>query len=462
MSERYDSGIHAGMRRYFDSGQTRPLDWRLKQLGLLDLFLRECESEIAAAAWADLRKPAAECWLTETGYLRSEIKYVCRNLCHWMRPRRVGIPLHYHPGRAFVERDPLGLVLVLGAWNYPLQLCLAPLVGVLAGGNCAVIKPSEMAPAMSKLLASRLGRYLDTEALRVVEGDAAQASGLLNYRFDRIFFTGSRRKGVEVMQAASRHLTPVTLELGGKCPCIVTASADLRTAARRVVWAKFLNAGQTCVAPDYLLVHKTVEERLLEHMKEALLHFFGADPKASADYGRIVDDRSFQRLQALLRDGRLVVGGESDEATRYIAPSIMRDVPADSLLLQEEIFGPMLPVIPFTGLPEAVQMVRSMPDPLAVYLFSRLRAELRYLKEQTRSGGVCCNDLLFQASVPGLPFGGRGASGIGAYHGKAGFETFTTPRSVLCRSVFPDPDLRYPPYNDRRFALLKRIVTFFS
>lgn len=462
MPESYDATTHAGLRRYFDSGATRSAAWRRGQLRGIDAFLREREAAIAEAIHADLRKPVAETWLTETAWLRSEIRYVLKHLRGWMRPKKVGVPLHYQPAHAFVEREPLGVVLIIGAWNYPLQLCLAPLIGALAGGNCAVVKPSEMAPATSALLFGELGRYVDPEAVRVAEGDAAFTASLLEHRFDHLFFTGSRRKGREVMAAAARHLTPVTLELGGKSPVIVTGKADLRLAARRIAWAKFLNAGQTCVAPDYLLVHKSVEEQLLAMMKEALSEFFGDDPQSSADYGRIVDARNFRRLEALQREGALVEGGGSNEASRYIAPTILRDVPEDSALMKEEIFGPLLPVRSFTTLQEAVGMVRALADPLAVYLFSRDRAELRYLREHTRSGGVCCNDLLFQASIPGLPFGGRGASGIGVYHGRAGFETFTAERSVLDRGGFPDPDLRYPPYTAGRFSLLKKIVSIFS
>ncbi|MBN1929228.1 MAG: aldehyde dehydrogenase family protein [Chlorobiaceae bacterium] len=462
MSESFDATTHAGLQRYFGSGATRSAAWRRAQLRGLDALLREREEAIAEAVHADLGKPVAETWLTETGYLRTEIRHALRHLGRWMRPARVGAPLHYQPARAFVQREPLGAVLIIGAWNYPLQLCLAPLVGALAGGNCAVLKPSEMAPATSALLASELPGYVDPKAVTVVEGDAGVAARLLEHRFDHIFFTGSRRTGQEVMRAAARHLTPVTLELGGKCPCIVTQQADLRVAARRIAWAKFLNAGQTCVSPDYLLVHQAVEERLLELMKEALTHFYGPDFRLGAHYGRIVDSRNFRRLDALLREGELVTGGGSDEASRFIEPTIVRNVPPDSDLMTGEVFGPVLPVRTFATLAEASEVVASLPEPLALYLFSRDRSEQRELMRLTRSGTVCCNDLLFQASIPGLPFGGRGMSGMGRYHGKAGFDTFTTERSVLCRSGFPDPDLRYPPYSAGRFRLLKRIVNLFS
>ncbi|NTU57399.1 MAG: aldehyde dehydrogenase family protein [Chlorobiaceae bacterium] len=462
MTDFYDPGVHSGLKRCFDSGRTRPLEWRVSQLRGVASFLHGNEAAIARAVRADFGKPEAEMFLTETGYLAGETRHAIKNLHRWMKPRRVGVPLHYLPARAFVEREPLGVVLVIGAWNYPLQLCLAPLIGALAAGNCIVLKPSELAPATSNLLASTLHNYLDPEAVKVVEGGAEQIEVLLRHRFDRIFFTGSRQKGQEVMLAAARHLTPVTLELGGKCPCIVTEHADLRVAARRIVWAKFLNAGQTCVAPDYLLVHESVEERLSGLMMDALDLFYGPDPKSSPDYSRIVDGRNFLRLRELQHQGTFIAGGGSDESDLYIAPTIVRGVEPESPLMQEEIFGPVLPVISFPSLSKALEIVRRQPDPIAVYLFSRDRRELIQLREQTRSGGICCNDLLFQASIPDLPFGGRGLSGMGVYHGRAGFETFTSPRSVLNRTGFPDPDLRYPPYGAAKFSLLRKIVTMFS
>jgi acyl-CoA reductase-like NAD-dependent aldehyde dehydrogenase len=462
MSLTYDSRTHAGLKSCFDSGRTRPATWRLAQLAGIASFLTEREGSIARAVQDDFRKSAAETWLTETGWLLSEIRHVSKHLRRWMKPRRVGVPLHYQPGRARFSREPLGVVLVMGAWNYPIQLCLAPLIGAVAGGNCAVVKPSELAPETSRLLASELPRYLDPEAIKVVEGGQEQSRELLHHRFDHIFFTGSREKGREVMQAAARHITPVTLELGGKCPCIVTETADLRVAARRIVWAKFLNAGQTCISPDYLLVHESVEAPLLVLMREALAQFYGPDPKASTDYARIVDDRQFRRLSSYLQDGDVVAGGQADGSDRYVAPTVISGVKPGSRLMQEEIFGPVLPVVTVESFGAAVEIVRAGGEPLAIYLFTREPDELRQVEARTVSGGICCNDLLFQASVMGLPFGGRGMSGFGAYHGRAGFETFTSPRSILVRSGFPDPDLRYPPYGSWKLRLLKRIVNLFG
>ncbi|NTV02815.1 MAG: aldehyde dehydrogenase family protein [Chlorobiaceae bacterium] len=462
MGVHYDDRLHAGMKHCFDSGRTRPSDWRLAQLRGLGSFLREREAPIARALQADFRKSSAETWLTETGWLLSEIRHVSKRLVGWMKPRRVSVPLHYLPGRAWFTREPLGVVLVIGAWNYPIQLSLAPLVGALAGGNCAVLKPSELAPETSRLLATELPRYVDPEAVRIVEGGPGMACELLRHRFDHIFFTGSRQKGREVMTAAARHLTPVTLELGGKCPCIVTESADLRSAARRIAWAKFLNAGQTCISPDYLLVHESVEGRLLVLIREALQRFYGEDPRASPDYARIADGRNFGRLTAYLDEGGVAAGGRIDGADRYIEPTLIRGVRPDSPLMREEIFGPVLPVLTVSSLAEAIDIVRAGGEPLAVYLFSGRAEDIRQVELRTLSGGICCNDLLFQASIHGLPFGGRGMSGIGAYHGRAGFDTFTAPRSILVKSGFPDPDLRYPPYGEWKLRLLKRIVNLFS
>lgn len=463
MDVQYEAGMHAGLKRCFDSGRTRSAEWRITQLQGLEAFLQRRESAIAHAIHADFRKSSAESWLTETSYLLSEIRHVRRHLRRWLKPRRVPVPLHYQPGRAMVTREPLGVVLIIGAWNYPLQLCLAPLIGAIAGGNCAVVKPSELAPETSRLLATELASYVDASAIMVVEGGQDETRELLRYRFDHIFFTGSRHKGQEVMHAAAGHLTPVTLELGGKCPCIVTESADLKRAARRIVWAKFLNAGQTCISPDYLLVHESVEKPLLELMCSALERFYGSDPMESPDYARVVDDRQFDRLRSYLTEGEIVAGGAVDPVQRYMAPTVIRGVTPDSRLMKEEMFGPVLPVLTVSSLAQATEIVRNGGEPLAIYLFSRDSGDLRFLRERTLSGGICCNDLLFHASIMGLPFGGRGMSGTGAYHGQAGFETFTAPRSVLVRSGgLPDPDLRYPPYGEGKMRLLRRIVNLFS
>lgn len=449
------------LKESFERGVTLDLRWRRSQLMALERFLIEREKEITAALHDDFRKSAAETFLTETGYLRGEIRFALKHLKAWMKPRRVSIPLIYQPSGGSCSREPYGVVLIIGAWNYPFNLCLAPLISALAAGNCAVIKPSEHAPHSSAVIAEGLTHYLDRSAVRVIEGGVQEAKALLAERFGYIFYTGSFATGREVMLAAARHLTPLTLELGGKCPCIVEESSDLKVAARRIVWAKFLNAGQTCIAPDYVLVQAEQERELLRHMEEAIIDFYGDDPRLSPDYPRIINIDQFRRLESLLEGSEVWSGGTMDQGERYIAPTILRGVTPASPVMQSEIFGPLLPVIAYNELSEALAIIRQGDEPLAIYLFSSDQAVQQRVVRHSRSGGVCINDLLFQSAVSRLPFGGLGHSGFGAYHGRAGFETFSFERSILHRSLYPDSDLRYPPYSSRKFGLLKRLVTFF-
>ncbi len=450
------------LRETFERGITLNSTWRRSQLLALEAFLVECEQKIAAALSDDFRKSPAETFLTETGYLRGEIRFALKHLTSWMKPHRVSIPLIYQPGKAYYSPEPYGVVLITGAWNYPLNLCLAPLISAIAAGNCAVVKPSEHARHTSKVIAEGLYHYLDRSAICVIEGGVETSKALLEERFDYLFFTGSQATGREVMKAAAKHLTPLTLELGGKCPCIVEADVDLRVAARRIVWAKFLNAGQTCIAPDYVLVHKDVEDELLSLMREAITDFYGADPLLSPDYPRIVNENNFNRLENLLSGSSPWCGGTTDPQGYYVAPTIIHGVTLEAEVMQSEIFGPLLPVIAYHDIGEALKGIQRGPKPLALYLFSSERKIQERVVRQSCSGGVCINDLLFQASVPGLPFGGIGSSGFGAYHGLAGFDTFSFKRSVLKRSLYPDPDLRYPPYTGKKFGFLKYLVTLFS
>jgi len=443
------------LRATFQQGVTREAAWRLIQLQALETFLVEREAQIAAALHHDVRKSSAEAFLTETGYLRGEIRFALKHLKRWMKPQRVSVPLIYQPAKAASLREPYGVVLIIGAWNYPLQLCLEPLISAIAAGNCAVIKPSEYAPYTASLLAHELPRYLDTNAISVIEAGVEESKKLLQERFDYIFYTGSEAVGREVMLAAARHVTPLTLELGGKCPCIVDDDADISVAARRIVWAKLLNAGQTCLAPDYILVHESREAELINAMQHAIISFYGADPRQSPDYPRIINAHHVERLAALLNGESIACGGVADAADRYVAPTILRGVSPDSPLMESEIFGPLLPVITYAKLAEALAIINKGKTPLAVYLFSSNRAVQQMVLRNTRSGGLCINDLLLHAALPALPFGGVGASGFGRYHGRAGFETFSVQRSVLHRNTFPDPDVRYPPYHRWKARLLR-------
>ncbi|NTW56814.1 MAG: aldehyde dehydrogenase family protein [Chlorobiaceae bacterium] len=452
----------ATLRSTFQTGRTSEYAWRRSQLTALQRFLAERGNDLAEALRLDFGKSPAETFFTETAFVGGEVRHALRNLRKWMMPERVRLPLHYRFGRARVETWPLGVVLVIGAWNYPINTCLAPLVSALAAGNCVVLKPSEQAPHTSRLLVEGIAKYLDDSAVEVVEGGAEEARALLREPFDCIFYTGSRRVGREIMLAASEKLTPVILELGGKCPCIVEKNANLRAAARRIAWAKFLNAGQTCIAPDYLLVHRDVADELLPELKTAIGTLYGPDPERSADYARIVSHRHFDRLESLMHAGKTAVGGERERNARYIAPTILTNISPEDAVMKEEIFGPILPVLTYGTIDDALSIVSRNPDPLAVYLFTPDNVVIEKVKGSVRSGGFCINDLLFQSAIHGLPFGGTGQSGFGRYHGRAGFDAFSYRRSVFHHSIFPDPSLRYPPYGPAKFAFLRKIVEMFD
>ena len=446
----------------FESGMTRPYAWRKKQLLGLMCFLNEREKDICDALQSDFHKPRAETFFTEIYYLTTELNFVLKRLRSWMRARKVFTPLRYRPGRSYYYREPYGVVLVMGAWNYPLQLALAPAISAIAAGNCVLIKPSEQSPATAGLLTEVLGRYLDARAIKFFPGGVEESRQLLEERFDYIFFTGGSSAGRQVMEKAAKHLTPVTLELGGKNPCIVDQYTNLPVAARRIVWAKFLNAGQTCIAPDYVLVHRNAEEELLGNMQKAVDTFYGTEPKHSTDYPRVITAERLEKLARYLNDGVVVTGGSVDPERLYCAPTILRDVSPGSAIMKEEIFGPVLPVLRYSAPKEALEIVRRVSHPLAVYIFSRDRSFQNHVLENTRSGGVCINDLMFQAAIPALPFGGAGESGMGRYHGKAGFETFSRPRSVHAKSTFPENVLRYPPFGEAKFKMLRNLLRLFS
>ena len=378
-----------------------------------------------------------------------------------MQPRRVRVPLTLRPGSARVIRQPLGVVLIIAAWNYPVHLTFAPLVGALAAGNTAVLKPSEVAPASSALIAELTPRYLDERVVQVVEGGVAETTALLTERFDHVFYTGGGRVARIVVRAAAEHLTPVTLELGGKSPAIVAADADIDVAARRIAWGRFTNTGQTCVAPDYVLVARSVEDRFLGALLRAVHDFYGEDPRFSSDFGRVVNEQHFDRLTALLDAGgfeAVVTGGGGDRTERYLAPTVLAGVASDAAVMDEEIFGPILPVIAVDNVDAAVSFVNSRPHPLALYVFSNDAATAERVVERTRSGGVTVNHTMIHLGVPELPFGGVGASGSGAYHGEAGFETFSHRRSVLTKATKPDPAVAYPPYKRWKEVILRRVL----
>lgn len=446
------------LRATFHSGRTRRLAWRRQQLQALRRLLDEREAEFAEALRQDLGKPALEALVTETGLVRGEIDLALRHLARWTRGERLPVPLSLQPASARIVPQPLGVVLVIAPWNYPLLLLAMPLASALAAGNCAVLKPSELAPATSAAIARWLPEYLDPGAIAVVEGDAGTAAALLEQRFDHVFFTGGTRVARIVAAAAARHLTPVTLELGGRSPAIVS-DGDMAAIARRLVHGKFLNAGQTCVAPDHVLVVEHHADELVRQLGIAIADFFGDDPEASPDYGRIVDQRHFDRLLAMLEGADIVVGGNHARATRYIAPTVVLDPPEDSPLLQEEVFGPVLPVIRVPGVAEAVARANRGPAPLAAYVFTQRPQVKRAVEDGIRAGAVGVNACAVQLGVPGLPFGGVGESGLGRYKGRFGFDTFSQPRPVFSKPTWADTlRFAYPPHSSFKRWLLRRML----
>lgn len=443
------------LRAIFDAGRTRPLKWRRAQLDGMQRMLEENEDAIAGALHADLAKPAQEVVLGETALLFGEIRQARSRMERWARPRKVATPPVAQPGRSFIQPEPLGVALIIGAWNYPIQLVLAPLIPAIAAGNCAVLKPSEITPNASKVLAELVPKYLDREAFAVVEGAVPETTALLEQKWDHVFYTGGAAVGRIVMKAAAEHLTPVTLELGGKSPAIIDGDADLESAARRLAWGKALNAGQTCIAPDYVLVSKGQKAPLIEALRKQFRSMLGPDPLASDDYAAVVNEKHFERLTALLQQGRAVIGGQAETATRKIAPTVLTDVELDSDLMREEIFGPILPVIEVNDLDDAIEFVRRGDKPLSAYLFTRSSASEKKFLRDVACGNVCINDVMMFMSVPDLPFGGVGMSGMGQYHGQAGFDRFSHLKSVIRRGRFPEITIRFAPYNAFKTKLLK-------
>lgn len=446
------------LRKTFSDGRTRPLAWRRTQLNGLRKMLVEREADFLAALSADLGKPRLEAWATEIGFTINEIDLTLKNLKRWTKAQKVRTPMATKPGSAKIIREPLGTVLIIAPWNYPLQLALAPLVGALAAGNTAALKPSEISPATSAAMAKLVPQYVDTDAVAIVEGGVSETQTLLAQKWDYIFYTGNGNVGRQVMAAAAQHLTPVTLELGGKSPAVIDKSANLAVSARRLAWGKFLNSGQTCIAPDYVLVDRRVKDEFVKHLQTSITEFYGSDPSASPDYARIINDRHFARLIALLGSGSALIGGQHDAAKRFIAPTVLDGVSGDSPVMQEEIFGPILPILAVDSVEESIAFINERDKPLALYVFADDKQVINQVLDRTSSGGVCVNGTIMQVAVPTLPFGGVGESGMGNYHGRASFDVFTHAKPVLRRATRPDPALAYPPYTDKKEKLIRRFL----
>lgn len=449
--------ILADQKKFFQSGRTKDFEFRLQNLARLKDAIVQNEASIFKALNADLSKSTYESYLSEVGVVLNEIRLARRKLKSWARPRRVRTPFVLWIGSSRIYYEPYGTALIIAPWNYPFQLAIAPLIGSIAAGNCSVLKPSEYAPHTAAILSQIIGSHFDNSYLAVIEGDAKVGEALLREHFDYIFFTGSVTVGKMVMAAAARHLTPVTLELGGKSPCIVDQDANIDQAARRIVFGKFINAGQTCIAPDYLLVHASNTQRLREHIEKYVQRFYGNNPQKSPDYARIINRRHFDRLVALLDGSRILFGSQNDPEDLYIAPTLIEDPGWEHPIMREEIFGPILPLLAFDDLAEVVNLLNSRPKPLALYVFSNRPENYQKVIQTVSFGSGCINDTVVHFGNSHLPFGGVGNSGMGNYHGKASFEAFSREKGILKKSFAYEPPLRYPPYKNK-LAILRKIL----
>ncbi|XP_068253848.1 aldehyde dehydrogenase family 3 member B1-like [Nyctibius grandis] len=445
------------LRAAWLSGKTRPMEYRMAQLEALGRFLDEKKQDILDATALDMGKPPFEAEFSEILLCKNELHETLNNLSHWVKDENVDKTLVTQLDSAFIRKDPYGVVLIIAPWNYPVNLLVGPLVGAIAAGNCVIVKPSEMTKNTEKLMAEVLPSYLDKDCFAVVTGGVQETTRLLENKFDYIFYTGSPSVGRIIMTAAAQHLTPVTLELGGKNPCYVSDSCDVQNVARRVAWGRFFNAGQTCIAPDYVLCSVVMQEKLLPALRKAIDEFYGPNPQESPDFGRIVGDKQFQRVQELMRSGRVVIGGQTVEKERYIAPTVLVDLQPSDPIMQEEIFGPILPFVIVANVDEAIDFINSRERPLVVYAFSSDDKVVNQVLERTSSGGFCGNDTLMHVTLTSLPFGGIGSSGHGMYHGKFTFDTFTHHRGCLHRSMGREAlnALRYPPYSPQKLGIVR-------
>ncbi|GAV65093.1 Aldedh domain-containing protein, partial [Cephalotus follicularis] len=452
------------LRKSFRSGKTKSYEWRVSQLQSIDKMVHEREKEITEALYKDLSKPEIEAFVSEISMTKSSCKLALRELKRWMTPEEAKTSLTTFPSSAEIVPEPLGVVLVISSWNYPFLLSIDPVIGAIAAGNTVVLKPSETAPATSTLLAKLLKEYLDQSTIRVVEGAVAVTSALLDQKWDKILFTGGGKVGRIVLTAAAKHLTPVVLELGGKCPAVVDSNVNLQVAARRIIAGKWAcNNGQACVGVDYVITTKDFAPKLIDSLRNELEEFFGKDPMESRDLSRIVNSFHFTRLATLLNEDKvsdkIVLGGQRNENQLKIAPTILLDVPEDSLIMQEEIFGPLLPILTVENIEDSFDVICSKPKPLAAYCFTNDQQLKKKFVQNIPAGGVLINDTVLHSTVSSLPFGGVGESGMGYYHGKFSFDAFSHKKAVLYRSFDGDSSIRYPPYTPRRQRLLKAVIS---
>ncbi len=447
------------MRSYFISGATRSYAFRKQQLVALKKAIIAHEQEIYTALYSDLKKSPEECWVTENGFVLSELDHTISWLSAWMEPERKSTNLLNLPSKSSVVKEPLGTVLIIGPWNYPFQLLLTPLIGAIAAGNCVVLKPSEFAPATDAVMQKIIESIFPKEYVLYVSGDGATVipEMMHQFTFDHVFYTGSTAVGKIIYKMAAERLVPVTLELGGKSPCVVTENANIKVAANRIVVTKFSNAGQMCIAPDYVLVHASVKEQLIDAMKKKIVQFFSDQPKNSHEFGKIINEKQFNRLIGYLQDGKVVHGGDHDIQQLFIAPTLMESVSLDSSIMTDEIFGPILPVITYQTEEEALSIIQRNPNPLAFYVFSNQQKEAERWLDKVPSGAACINNASWHATNHHLPFGGRGFSGTGRYHGKYSFDTFSHEKAVLQTPTWFDPSMKYPPFKGK-LKLFKKFI----
>ena len=447
------------LKDYFNTGATQTYAFRLLQLERLKKAVMDSEKILYEALHADLKKTDEDAWATEVGFFLSELNHTIKHLQEWMQPKSVATNLVNMPSSSYTIQEPLGVVCIIAPWNYPFQLLFTPLIGAIAGGNCAVLKPSEFAPATAKVMAKIVDDLFPNNYMLYLEGDGATILPplLTENRFDHIFYTGSTAVGKIIYKYAAEKLVPVTLELGGKSPAVITADANLRVAARRLASPKFSNCGQMCIAPDYILVPTDLKDKLIKELIIAIQSFYGAEAEASEHYGKIINDKQWLRITSYLSEGEIVYGGKSNREKLFIEPTIMTGIHADAKIMQDEIFGPILPILTYTSKEEALAIIQKNPNPLAFYVFTENKVDEQYWLTNVPSGGACVNNATMHITNHELPFGGRGFSGTGGYHGKLSFDTFTHTKSVLKTPTWIDPSFKYPPYKGKAW-LLKRLI----
>lgn len=451
-------GVIEKQRSFFNTHRTKDLDFRVENLKKLKKIIQAYEDKICSALWEDLHKPKLEAYGTEVGLVLNELTLQIRKLRKWAKPNRVKTPLLHFISKSYIYTEPLGCVLIFAPWNFPFQLLFNPLLGAISAGNCVVLKPSQHTPHTAEVMEEMISSNFDPAYIALFKGGREINNVLLNAKFDFIFFTGSSRVGRIVMEAASKNLTPFCLELGGKNPCIVDKEANINFAAKRITWSKFFNAGQTCVAPDYLLVHKDVKKEIIERIKSFIQSFYGSEPGKSKDYNRIVNQANVERLSELIQSGKVIFGGEVDVTRKYVAPTLIDEVKPEDPVMQEEIFGPVLPILEFDRTEEVFRIINNMPKPLSLYIFTNNKKLQKEILRKTSSGNGAINESVMQFSNPFLPYGGVGESGMGRYHGKKSFEAFSNLKSILKKTNLFDIPVRYPPFTDGKLKILKKFL----